>query len=204
MKYDQTESASNVYILISLSDSIVSKIGSESLRDVALLVIDMQIGNFLEPHPIYNGNELLSKVKDLINKARSAGIPIVYVQNNGGSGDPDEYNTPGWEIHPSIAPTEGDVVVEKQTPDAFHKTNLHDELESKEIKKLIIVGLQTEYCVDTTCRRAFSLGYEIVLVKDAHSTWDSSQLTAKQIIEHHNKVLGGYFATLKNKNEVEF
>ncbi|MFQ5836450.1 MAG: isochorismatase family protein [Candidatus Bathyarchaeia archaeon] len=110
----------------------------------------------------------------------------------------------GEIVHPSIAPAEGDVMVQKQTPDAFHETNLHSELESKGIKKLVIAGLQTEYCIDTTCRRAFSLGYVVTLVKDAHSTWDSSHFTAQQIIEHHNSVLGGWFATLKNEREIEF
>ncbi|MFQ5758223.1 MAG: cysteine hydrolase family protein [Candidatus Bathyarchaeia archaeon] len=172
--------------------------------DTALLIIDMQVGNFSGPDPIYRGNELLERVKSLIIKARSAQTPILYVQNNGGSGDPDEYGTPGWEIHPSVAPVEENVVVQKQTPDAFHETNLHHELGSRGIKKLVIAGLQTEYCIDTTCRRAFSLGYDVILVKDAHSTWDSMRFTAQQIIEHHNQVLGGWFATLKKEREIEF
>jgi len=174
------------------------------MNDTALLIIDMQVGNFSEPNPIFKANELLAKVKSLVAKARSARTPIVYVQNNGRKGDPDEYGTQGWEIHSSIAPTEGNLVVQKRTPDAFHETNLHRELESMGIKKLVIAGLQTEYCIDTTCRRAFSLGYDVILVKDAHSTWDSSSLTAQQIIEHHNSVLCGWFATLKNEIEVEF
>jgi len=173
------------------------------MSETTLLIIDMQVGNFSEPDPIYMGNELLAKVKNLIARARSAQIPIVYVQNNGGSGDPDAYDTPGWEFHPSIAPVEGDIIVQKQTPDAFHETNLHRELESRGTKKLVIAGLQTEYCIDTTCRRAFSLGYNVILVKDAHSTWNSPHLTAQQIIEHHNHVLGGWFVTLKNEREIE-
>jgi len=174
------------------------------MNDTALLIIDMQVGNFSEPNPVFKANELLARVKSLVAKARSAKIPIVYVQNNGSKGDPDEYGTQGWQIHPSIAPIEGNLVVQKRTPDAFHETNLHCELESMGIKKLVIAGLQTEYCIDTTCRRAFSLGYNVILVKDAHSTWDSSSLTAQQIIEHHNSVLGGWFATLKNEVEIEF
>lgn len=174
------------------------------MSDTALLIIDMQIGNFSEPDPVYKGDELLAKVKSLIAKGRSAQMPIVYVQNNGGSGDPDEYGTPGWQIHPSIAPVEGDVVIQKKTPDAFHETNLQRELKSKGIRELVVAGLQTEYCVDTTCRRAFSLGYAVILVKDAHSTWDSQLFTAEQIIKHHNDVLGGWFATLKNAREIRF
>jgi len=174
------------------------------MNDTALLIIDMQVGNFSEPNPIFKADELLAKVKSLVAKARSAKIPIVYIQNNGRKGDPDEYGTQGWKIHPSIATIEGNLVIQKRTPDAFHETNLHRELESRGIKRLVFAGLQTEYCVDTTCRRAFSLGYEVILVKDAHSTWDSSSLTAQQIIEHHNSVLGGWFATLKNEIEIEF
>jgi len=69
------------------------------------------------------------------------------------------------EIHPTIVPKEEDVMIKKETPDAFHKTTLHQKLKSKGIEKLVIAGLQTEYCIDTTCRRAYSLGYEVVLVR---------------------------------------
>jgi len=170
----------------------------------ALLVMDMQVGNFEDSDPVSNGETLLHRVKSLIGKARDAGVPIFYVQNKGGKGDPDEFGTVGWEIHPAIAPREGDPIVEKETPDAFHETLLHQRLRSKGIGKLVIAGLQTEYCLDTTCRRAYTLGYNVVLAKDAHSTWDSSLLTATQIIEHHNQVLGGWFVTLKDESEIQF
>ncbi|MFQ6126852.1 MAG: cysteine hydrolase family protein [Candidatus Heimdallarchaeota archaeon] len=170
----------------------------------ALVIIDMQVGNFSESDPIWKGTELLLKIKNLINKARSAHIPIVFVQNMGGTGDPDEYGTPGWAIHPSLAPIEGDIVVQKQTPDSFHATTLHRQLGSKGIKKLIIGGLQTEYCIDTTCRRAVSLGYDVILVEDAHSTWNSPHFTAQQIIEHHNHVLGSWFTTMKKESDIAF
>jgi nicotinamidase-related amidase len=170
----------------------------------ALLIIDMQLGNFQGSDPVYDKENLLSRVQRLIDKARGAHVPLFYVQNNGSKGDPDEYGSPGWEIHPAIQPTEEDVVVQKKTPDAFHETSLHNELNSRQITRLIIAGLQTEYCIDTTCRRAFTLAYEVVLVKDAHSTWDSSLLKARQIIDHHNNVLGGWFVTLKSEKEIKF
>ncbi len=95
-------------------------------------------------------------------------------------------------------------MIQKDSPDAFHGTDLQQELESNGIERLVVAGLQTEYCVDTTCRRAYSLGYEIVLVRDAHSTWDTERLLASQIIEHHNDVLGGWFVTLKDEKDVVF
>jgi nicotinamidase-related amidase len=170
----------------------------------ALLIIDMQSGNFQESYPIHEGDKLLKRVKSLIAKARSAQTLIVYVQNNGGKGDPDEFRTPGWEIHPLIEPEPSEIIVQKESPDAFHDTDLQRELKSKKIRKLIVAGLQTEYCVDTTCRRAHSLGYEVVLVQDAHSTWNSSNISASQIIDQHKKVLGGWFVTLKDGKDVSF
>lgn len=173
-------------------------------NDTALLVIDVQVCNFEESAPVYRSGDLLSKISSLIARARAAGVPVVYVQHCGPEGAIDEPGTPGWEIHPAIAPIEGDVVIQKRHPDAFQETDLQRELESKGIEKLIITGIQTEYCVDTTCRRAYSLAYDVTLVKDAHSTWDTEHLTTPQIIAHHNEVLGGWFATLREAKEIEF
>ena len=71
------------------------------------------------------------------------------------------------------------------------------------IEHLIITGIQTEACVDTTCRRAFSMGYKVTLVSDTHSTWASEELTAQQIINHHNGVLG-WFADVYPSNDIKF
>jgi nicotinamidase-related amidase len=170
----------------------------------ALLVIDVQVGNFGESAPVYGGSDLLLKIGSLIARARAAEVPVVYIQHCGPEGAIDQPGTPGWEIHPAIAPIEGDAVIQKRHPDAFQDTGLQRELESRGIERLVITGIQTEYCVDTTCRRAYSLGYSVILVKDAHSTWDTDHLTAPQIIAHHNNVLGGWFVELKEAGEIEF
>jgi nicotinamidase-related amidase len=92
----------------------------------------------------------------------------------------------------------------KRHPDSFQETELQRELKERDIEHLVIAGIQTEYCVDTTCRRAYSLGYDVVLVQDGHSTWDSEHLDASQIIAHHNNVLGGWFARLQPAREIKF
>jgi nicotinamidase-related amidase len=173
-------------------------------KRIALLVIDMQLCNFEEPISVYRGRNLLLKICELVNQARSAKVPIIYVQHCGSEDAIDEPGTLGWEIHPAIAPIEGDVVVQKSHPDSFQDTNLHGVLESKGIERLIIVGIQTEYCIDTTCRRAYSLDFDVILVKDAHSTWDSDLFSAQQIINHHNHILGGWFVKLREAHEIDF
>jgi len=78
---------------------------------------------------------------------------------------------------------------------------LVDEARGRHAERLVICGLQSEYCVDTTTRRAFSLGYDITLVADGHSTCAGS-LTAAQKIAHHNEVLGGWFARVVPASQV--
>jgi nicotinamidase-related amidase len=173
-------------------------------KHTALLVIDVQVCNFEESAPVHEGDALLSKISNRIGRARAAGAPVFYVQHCGPDGAIDEPGTPGWEIHPAVAPVAGDVVVQKRHPDSFQDTSLQQELASRDIERLVITGIQTGYCVDTTCRRAYSLGYDVTLVRDAHSTWDTDHLTAAQIIAHHNDVLGGWFAELREASEVEF
>jgi nicotinamidase-related amidase len=172
--------------------------------NTALVLIDMQQGNFVGPHPIVAGNRLLSIAKELIQKARRNKIQIFYILNNGGKGDPDEVGTSGWMIHSNIMPLEEDILIQKTTPDAFHKTNLRESLNERNIENLVVMGLQTEYCIDTTCRRGSLLGYNILLVKDGHSTWDSDILSAPEIIAHHNSVLGNWFVELKEVKDIDF
>ncbi len=84
-----------------------------------------------------------------------------------------------------------------------HKTMV---LQGMSIENLIIMGMQSEFCVDTTCRRAFSLGYNSILVSDAHSTFDNDVLPAEKIIQNENRILGGKpdgrFVKLKTSDEV--
>jgi nicotinamidase-related amidase len=172
--------------------------------DTVLLIIDVQLGTFAENDPVYNSDALLTTLGDLIARARAASVPVIYIQHSGGENHPLHPSAPGWPIHPAIAPAEGEWVVHKRHPDSFQETNLQHELEKRGIKHLIVAGIQTEYCVDTTCRRAYSLGYDVTLVQDAHSTWDTENLKASQIVAHHNQVLGGWFATLKAARAIEF
>lgn len=170
----------------------------------ALLIIDVQNNMFAPPTPVANHESLLVNLQTLLERARAATIPIVYVQHCGEKGDVDEPGTNGWEIHPAIAPQTEDIIVQKRMPDSFYETLLRAELDALGIETLVIAGLQTEYCVDATVRRACSEQYDVILVGDAHSTWPSGGLSAQQIVDHHNRVLGDWFATLRMTAEVGF
>lgn len=173
---------------------------------VALIVVDVQLGMFESPviPPIHDGGRLLERIVGLVRDAREAGVPVVFVQHDDGPDHPLERGIEGWRIHPDVAPLDGEPVIQKRTPDSFLNTTLNEELASRNIGGLVLAGMQTEYCVDTTCRRAFGLGYDVTLAKDAHGTWDKDALSAQQIVAHHNEVLGGGFATAMNAGEIRF
>ncbi|HMG34515.1 MAG TPA: cysteine hydrolase family protein [Blastocatellia bacterium] len=157
----------------------------------ALLVIDVQVG-IIDGLHAYKGGEVLRTIDGLLSKARAAGVPVLYVQHDGQSGDILESGTAGWKIHPAIAPADGEPVIRKLAPDSFYETSLARELDSRGIGHLVVTGCETPYCIDTICRRAVSLGYDVTLVGDAHTTVDSNVLSAAQIIAHHNSVLDGF------------
>ncbi|WP_160671500.1 cysteine hydrolase family protein [Clostridium sp. C8-1-8] len=175
-------------------------------KDTALLIVDVQVAMFsYEDQALYNGEKVLDNIVLLLEKARKSDVPVIFIQHT--SEEDDEYNRakPTWHIHPRIAPLTSETVVEKTTWDSFYKTRLEQVLEEKGIKKLIIMGMQTEFCLDTTCRAAYSKGYhDNVLVRDANSTFDGPVLTADKIVEHHNTLLGGRFVKSMYTDEIEF
>jgi nicotinamidase-related amidase len=173
-------------------------------HETALVILDVQLGMFDENDPVFNGSELLIKISNLLVKARTEGISVVFIQHCGDADHILHVDKPGWPIHPSIAPKKDELVIFKRHYDSFQDTCLQEELNYRNIKHLVITGIQTEFCFDTTCRRAYSLGYKVTVVKDGHSTWDTEDLTANQIIDHHNRLLNGRFATVKAANEIEF
>jgi nicotinamidase-related amidase len=176
--------------------------------NTALIVIDVQVG-IIEGFHAYRGREVLEQINKLLSKATTSNTTIIYIQHDGETGHPLEAGTDGWQIHPEIKPHEGDVVIRKRAADSFFETPLRQELEARGIKHLVLTGCMTEYCVDTTSRRAVSVGYDVTLVSDAHTTIDNQRLTAAQIIAHHNALLDGFDAgshsiTVKPADEVTF
>lgn len=178
-------------------------------KNTAVLVIDVQVGLIEGENPVYQGQELVGRIAELLAQAREMNIPVVYVQDKdvGGVGSPE------WQIHPDIAPQTGELVVRKAYGDSFYQTQLYQELQQRGIQHLITVGCQTDACVDATCRRAIALGYDVTLVADGHSTVDNEFLTALQSIGYYNLVLdelgkqdgfgnGQHWITVKPMGEV--
>ncbi|RAW09628.1 MULTISPECIES: cysteine hydrolase family protein [Paenibacillus] len=168
----------------------------------ALLIIDVQTGSFINPLFIHNSENLLNNIKQLMIGAHISKIPVILTQHNGKLGTLTSKTSSGWSLHPALPLITQDVIIEKNFPDSFQDTTLESHLTQLGVNQLIVAGIQTEICVDATCRRAFSLGYDVILAKDGHSTADSSSLIADQIITHHNTVLQNWFVSLSDTQNI--
>jgi nicotinamidase-related amidase len=139
-------------------------------------------------------DETVGRLRLVKEKARAAGVPVILVQHDGIAGHRLAVGTQGWEIRPEIAPQDGDVVVHKSECDSFFATDLEDRLKARGVDHIVVGGCMTQFCVDTTVRRAVSLGYDVTLIADGHSTADRGDLRFDQIIAHHNATLSGFGA----------
>lgn len=175
-------------------------------KKTALLIIDVQNSMFrsIEGTTVYKSEEVLNNILSLLEKARKAGNPVVFIQHTDNSDLEYAEGKETWQLHGALKPRSDEPIIRKSTWDSFHKTILHQVLQKMGVDKLVIAGMQTEFCVDTSCRRAFSMGYDSILVKDGHTTFDSPTLTAEQIITHHNRIMGGRFVKLVEEKDISF
>ena len=155
------------------------------VNNVALLVIDMQQALL---SGAYRETEVVNVVNALSGNIRDADAPVFFIQHNHSSFAPMMQGAAGWQIHASMERRSTDRLIEKEASDAFYGTDLEERLRALAVRELIITGLQTEFCVDATCRAALSRDFDVVLVADGHTTGDS-HLPAQAIIEHHNNTL---------------
>jgi nicotinamidase-related amidase len=147
---------------------------------------------------------VLARINELVARAREHGTPVIFVQHQGAEGHPLEKPSEGWQIHPATGYRPDDVVIEKRNCDAFQDTELQSQLEASGITNVVLAGMCSDYCVDATCRRAFSLGYNVVLASDAHTTLSQDHMSAEMIVRHHNIVLSSGFANGLRSERIKF
>jgi nicotinamidase-related amidase len=154
----------------------------------ALLIIDVQHALCTGEEAAFDIERVIERINAVTARARAAGAPVILIQHEEDSGLL-QFDTKGWQLAAGLAVLPEDFRVRKTTPDSFHQTTLDGLLKELGITRLVICGLQSDFCVDTTVRRALGLGYDVVLIKDAHSTVDNGVLSAAQITAHHNATL---------------
>lgn len=154
----------------------------------ALLIIDVQQALCTGEYAAFEADRVIAAINQLSAQMHATNQPVVFIQHEEPSGLL-QFGSAGWQLAATLTTGPNDFRVRKTTPDSFLNTELSALLDAHGIDRLVICGLQSDFCVDTTTRRALALGYNVVLITDAHSTVDNGVLSAAQIIAHHNATL---------------
>lgn len=151
----------------------------------ALLIIDMQVGLFTDT-PRFDAKSVINRINRLSRHFRDQGKPVVFIRHDGSKENFLIHGSPDWEVLPDLIQDKKDKWIEKTANDAFYKTSLNDCLKQNRVSTLYITGCATDFCVNATLHSALVKDYDIIVVKDAHTTADRPTLPAREIIEFHN------------------
>jgi len=142
----------------------------------ALVVIDVQPVFMKDPLMLtVDGNDLVEKCKGLIDRARAAGLQVVYVQHVDKDDMPEGATEGDIAFHPDLSPRAGEPVIGKIFGSGFMKTNLDEALKEGGIQHLLVCGLSAYGCVNSTVLFAKLFGYEVTIVRDAIGAPDYEQ-----------------------------
>jgi len=153
------------------------------MKDSVLLVVDVQTA-LVQGHP-YHEETMLRNIKALLSSCRKNKVEVIYVRHDGGTGDELEYNSAGWQIHKEVEPRDSEIIFEKKFNSAFKSTGLKEYLDKRNVQNIILVGMQTEYCMDATCKVAFEYGYNVIIPEETTATYDNSYFTGKSLYEYY-------------------
>jgi nicotinamidase-related amidase len=151
--------------------------------NAALLVIDVQNGVVANAH---NRDAVIANINSLVDKARTEDVAVVWVQHSDDDLQPD---TDNWQYVPELVRQPSEPLVHKNYGDSFEGTDLESLLADRGVGRLIVTGAQTDACIRSTLHGAFVRGYDVTLVRDAHTTEDLSAYgapTPDKVIAHTN------------------
>ena len=114
----------------------------------------------------------LDQAEELLDRARTAGVPVIHVQHDAGPGSAYDVRAEIGAIVDRVAPRAGEPTVVKHHPNSFTGTGLHDLLARQPGRPLLLAGFMTHMCVSSTARGAYSLGHAPAVVAGATATRD--------------------------------
>ena len=153
--------------------------------NTALLVIDVQ--NAVVTDVVPHRDDVVANINTLVGEARAQGVPVVWVQHIDDEEMPQ--GSKEWELVPELARLDSEPLVHKRYGDSFEATDLESLLAEREVGRLIVTGAESDACIRSTLHGAFTRGYDVTLVGDAHTTSDKTEWGApppEQVITHTN------------------
>lgn len=154
---------------------------------MVLLVIDTQ--KLITNEKLYKFDMFVDNVKKIIHQARANNIEVIYVRHDNGAGNELTKGNDGFEIYEKFQPINDEKIFDKKVNSAFKGTGLLGYLMDKQEKDIIIVGLQTDYCIDATIKSGFENGFNIIVPAHANTTFNNKFMLAEQSYEYYNEFM---------------
>ena len=151
-----------------------------------LLVVDMQKA-LTEDGELYDAEAFMDRNIRLIDAARKNNVEVIFVQHDAGEGSGFSAGDEGYEIDPRVAPKEGEKVFVKTINSCFGNKDFKAYMEQQEDKRLMVIGLQTNYCIDATVKSAFERGFDVIVPEGTNSTFDNNYMTGETTVAYYNE-----------------
>lgn len=154
---------------------------------MVLLVVDTQ--KLITNSSLYNFALFVRNVEYLIKQARNNNIEVIYIRHDDGEGHELTRGTDGFEIYDKFLPTNEERIFDKKVNSSFKETGLLEYLNAKGEQNIIIVGLQTDYCMDATIKCGFEHGFRMIVPANTNSTVDNDFMTAEETYHYYNEFI---------------
>lgn len=152
-----------------------------------ILVVDTQIG-IMNEH-LYNFHNFVSNIKSLLVVARQHNIEVIYVRHDDGVGSSLTKGLEAYEIYEECKPKDKEKIFDKTVNSPFKDTGLLEYLQDAKVKDIIVVGLQTDYCIDASVKCGFEHGFHIIVPEGTNTTIDNQYMTGKESYEYYNSFI---------------
>lgn len=150
-----------------------------------LLVIDIQKG--ITDNRLYNFESFIDNTKKIIDAARANQIEVIYFQHDDGPGTGFSIGDEDFEIANQVTPMDEEKVFVKDINSCFGNEEFVDYIKNEDT--LMVVGLQTNFCVDATVKSAFERGYKVIIPQGANSTFDNDYMTGEVTYKYYNDMM---------------
>ena len=150
-----------------------------------LLVVDVQKGILDEE--LYAYDTFVERIVQLIDAARRNRVEVVFVQHDAGPGSGLSVGDSDFEIADQVAPKPGEKVFVKTINSCFGNKDFAEYMKQQKDKRLMIIGLQTNWCIDCTVKSAFERGYEVIIPEGANSTFDNDYMSGETTYRYYNE-----------------
>ncbi len=179
--------------------------------NTALILVDVQNDYFKGGrNELVNPEQSVAQAERALTLFREKDLPIIYIQHINLQEGATFFlpNSDGIKIHEQIYPLAKEKIITKHFTDSFFKTELHEYLKALDIKRLVICGMMSHMCIDTTVRMAKQLGYEVLLLADACTTkdlsWKDTLIPAEIVHQTFMASLQGTFAKVIDTDCLEY